>query len=193
MANSVRFQLVPREAASRFESLPAPVRRLLRLCDGTRTVDEISASSQLDDDETQKVLDRLSALGLIAPQPAQKPPRRRRITPDAVRWLDGAPPAVAAPAPAAAPAVAKAEVPRAEVAKAEVAKAEVARPSVVVTPEPPLPSLAPEAPVAAPVPVAARVAAPAKPSAPKSTAFSDEEESFFSSSFDHLTKDEYAD
>jgi hypothetical protein len=193
MANSVRFQLVPREAASRFESLPAPVRRVLRLCDGTRTVDQISASSQLDDAETAKILDRLSALGLVAPLPAERPPRRRRITPVAVRWLEGAP-----AAPAAAPTPAQTAAP---------APAPRSTPAVVVATEPPLPTLAPEAPVAAPVPIVARtpvvavapVAAPApvaavltKPVAAPS-AFSDEEESFFSSSFEHLTKDEYAD
>jgi hypothetical protein len=53
--------------AAAFTRLPAAARALLRLCDGTRTVAAVCAATALPPARALAVLDRLHALGLIAP------------------------------------------------------------------------------------------------------------------------------
>jgi len=91
-----RFSVVPSKAAALFHRLPVPVRDVLRLCDGTRTVEAIAASTEMPVVRIAPVLERLALLGLIA---ARRPPepRRRSLTPQGLSWVQGAEPDVAPP------------------------------------------------------------------------------------------------
>jgi hypothetical protein len=82
----LRYLLVPSVAATQFDKLPAPVQRLARLCDGTRTLTELSTVSRLPQERTSAIIDRLTTLGVITS--ATKKVRQRRDTPPTVtRWL----------------------------------------------------------------------------------------------------------
>jgi hypothetical protein len=147
-----RFAVVPARAAEVFRRLPLPVRDVLRLCDGTRTVEAIAATTEIPVLRIAPVLERLASLGVIANKRTSEP-RRRSLTPQGVSWIQGQ--ASASPA---------------------------------VSPEDEAP-----APVEAqPVPVAAappqHVERPTTAPGPTHT-FSDDEERFFASSFDHLVED----
>jgi len=145
MAKAV-YEVVPARAASQFRALPTVVRNLLKLCDGTRTLDAICARSPLPVERTEQIVGRLVTLGLIQSREPSKT-RRRPIAAATMAWIEGALPAVVV-----APPIVVAEAP------------------IVV-----------EAPVAEP------------PVAEPPAGFSAEEESFFSSSIEHLVADEYAD
>lgn len=108
MAKTLLYEMVPAEAASRFGGLPVLVRDILKLCDGTRTLDAICKRSPLSDDRTSQVVERLLELGLVQRRPAAptKRARRRNITPQGTAWIAGeqplaAPIAIEAPAPLA--------------------------------------------------------------------------------------------
>jgi hypothetical protein len=66
--------------------LPERVRDVLRLCDGTRTLETLSALSPLPPAPTERVVDRLLELGVVVAQPGP-PPRRRRLTPESLAWM----------------------------------------------------------------------------------------------------------
>ena len=83
---AVVLQLVPSRAAASFDHLPERARDVLRLCDGTRTLETISAISPLPRAPTERVVGRLLELGVVVAQPAP-PPRRRRLTPEGVAWM----------------------------------------------------------------------------------------------------------
>ncbi len=85
MAKPVRYQVVLAKAAPAFERLPVPVQQVLRLCDGTRSVAEIATLSQLPRERTGEIVRRLLTSGVVSP--AAELPRRRRITPVALEWL----------------------------------------------------------------------------------------------------------
>src|SRR5581483_6001442 len=135
------YEVVPARAASEFRALPTIVRNLLKLCDGTRTLDAICARSE-------QIVGRLVMLGVIAMREPVKA-RRRPIAATTAAWIEGALPA---PPP----------------------------PIVVET----RPAIAVETPMVMEAPIA---------EPPPPAGFTAEEESFFSSSIDHLVADEYAD
>src|SRR5262245_55854418 len=70
-----RYAAVPPRAPARYAALPAAVRPILRLCDGTRDLAAICAAA--GDPAAARIVHRLEALGLIVAEA----PRRRRLTP----------------------------------------------------------------------------------------------------------------
>lgn len=79
------YAVVSTRAAERYGRLPVEARAVLRLCDGTRTLDAICAAAP--GAATPRIVRRLQSLGLIAALPL---PRRRRDTPSEVlRWCQG--------------------------------------------------------------------------------------------------------
>jgi hypothetical protein len=115
-AQAERFAIVSRLAAAQFHRLPVAVRDILRLCDGTRTLESICACADLPSDRTKHVLHRLTELGVISAI-TTPPPRRRRLTPVARSWVSGeTPPKGVEPAPAAQPAPAAKPAPVAKLA-----------------------------------------------------------------------------
>ncbi len=103
MANVQCFAVVSARAAEEFHRLPSAVRDLLRLCDGTRTLEAIAANSELPAARAEQALKRLTALGVVSVLDVHRP-RQRRLTPVGVSWIEGAAPAPKTPAPAATPA-----------------------------------------------------------------------------------------
>ena len=170
MAKAV-YEVVPARAASQFRGLPTIVRDLLKLCDGTRTLDAICARSPLPVERTEQIVGRLVTLGIIR---AREPKKARRgpMAATTVAWVEGALPVVVA-TPEPAPAPIAVEAPPIAVEAAPIA--------VEAPPPQETPMVAVETPMVMEAPIA------------ELTAFTAEEESFFSSSIDHLVADEYAD
>jgi hypothetical protein len=165
-----RFVVNHRRAGD-IERLPEAVRRVARLCDGMRTLDELAALSRLPADRAGQVVDRLVNLGIVfeVTEPPLKS-RRRRVTPVAVQqWL-------------ATAAIAATEAPQAMASPATMAPPETMAPPATMAPPPlePPPLEAPRPSVTLPPPPAAPV-----------DAFSADEESFFASPIDHLVGDDF--
>jgi hypothetical protein len=157
-----RFQVIHKRAAE-LQTLPLQVQRLARLCDGLRTLPELSAAANLPAERTTQIVDRLVRLGFVSALTTA--PRKRRNTPQTVRkWLEGVPEPPAEPVQIATAAPAPAPEPQRE-------------PERLADP-PPAPAAVAPAP------------APAKPT-PTEPAFTAEEDAFFSSSIDHLIGDDY--
>jgi hypothetical protein len=177
MAKLDRFEIDPGKAASHFERLPIVVRDILRLCDGRRTIESICASSPLGGDETQKVLERLSALGVVTLRSRARA-RRTASTPVISAWLDGnAPPR------------------RRQRTRRPTAFVPPPRVTVPVGAEVPTASLLVEQ-VVAPEPLPTPVVTQAVTAVAQvltidltATDFSADEERFFASSIDHLIED----
>jgi hypothetical protein len=87
IATSVVYEIVIAKVATEFQSLPLPVRDVLKLCDGTRSPAAICAAIS-PAERTRRILGRLVALGLIAPRPPSPSLVR---APAIARWLAGAP------------------------------------------------------------------------------------------------------
>ena len=69
----LRYAVQLERAARQFRSLPRAAREILRLCDGTRSLAAIRRASPLEREMTDRVLERLLALGLIlSGRPAAK-------------------------------------------------------------------------------------------------------------------------
>jgi hypothetical protein len=167
-----RFQVIHKRAAE-LQTLPLQVQRLARLCDGLRTLPELSAAANLPPERTTQIVDRLVRLGFVSALTTA--PRKRRNTPQTVRqWLQGAPePSVAEPAQIInAPAE---PAPPVEVTP----PVEIAAPVEAPPPDPPIAAAPPPAPAPAPTPT------------PTEPAFTAEEDAFFSSTIDHLIGDDY--
>jgi hypothetical protein len=82
MRDDVAFQVDFERAAPRYRQLPAPVKRILKLCDGTRGLSQLVAMSPIDPERTEAVLRRLAQLGIIAPcakepQEPKAPPKEK--------------------------------------------------------------------------------------------------------------------
>jgi len=155
-----RFQVIHKRAAE-LQTLPLQVQRLARLCDGLRTLPELSAAANLPAERTTQIVDRLVRLGFVSALTTA--PRKRRNTPQTVRnWLDGVsdPPAEPLSNPEPAPPPSSASPP---------------------VPEP--------APIPESAPATALIASAAPP--PAEPAFTAEEDAFFESSIDHLIGDDY--
>jgi hypothetical protein len=177
----LHYTVIPTRAAEVHATLPPEARRVLRLCDGTRTFDSICDA--IPGDTTPRILRRLESLGLIAAKPAG---RRRRDTPhEVLRWMSrsGAGPSLADAVEAAAPALEEpapvaVESAASVVAESVAAAAAPAAPPVVEA-APPVAVVA--APVVVEAPVAPKAAAAPVEPAPLviEPAFSDAEEAFF--------------
>jgi hypothetical protein len=87
MGHAVRFEVVPRRAAPAFDRLPEVARDILRLCDGQRTLAAIRASSPIAAAGTERVLERLAVLGLIAARQSARP-GRKPLTNAAISWIE---------------------------------------------------------------------------------------------------------
>jgi hypothetical protein len=195
----LHYTVIPTRAAEVHATLPPEARRVLRLCDGTRTFDSICDA--IPGDTTPRILRRLESLGLIAAKPAG---RRRRDTPhEVLRWMSrsGAGPSLADAVEAAAPALEEpapvaVESAASVVAESIAAAAAPAAPPVVEAAPPVVEAAPPVVEAALPVveaappvveaarPVVEAVAAVAPPvvvEAPRASepAFSDAEEAFF--------------
>lgn len=177
--------IVNHRRAGDIERLPEAVRRVARLCDGMRTIDDLAALTRLPAERAGQVVERLANLGIVfaVTEPPLKSIRRRRVTPLTVQQWLSTPPAGAAPVEATAePAPAEA-VPAAPVHVSAEAPV-VERAIVVVEPQPP--ALEPP-PLEAP-----RVSLTLPPPpAPPLDAFEADEESFFASPIDHLVGDDF--
>lgn len=71
-----RYAVRPSRVASEYGRLPAEVRSLLRLCDGTRNLAELRNASRMPGDLFDEILLKLRAQGLI--EPFQRPMRSDR-------------------------------------------------------------------------------------------------------------------
>jgi hypothetical protein len=92
MQSSDCYAVVPSRAAAVFHRLPMPVRELLKLCDGSRTVERICAAGTLPATQAQRALERLSAMGVISIGGIER--RKRNLTQRGLAWTRGeAPPA----------------------------------------------------------------------------------------------------
>jgi hypothetical protein len=82
------FAVVSSRVAAAYATLPVAARRILRLCDGTRTLEAILAGSTLARERAESIVRRLAALGLISPL-AAAPPRKHSLSPRALSWVQG--------------------------------------------------------------------------------------------------------
>ncbi len=82
--------------ADAFPRLPSGARTVLRLCDGTRPLTAVVALSPLPAADTQRVVERLLALGLVVAHPAAAP-RRRPLAAATREWARDRPGGVNAP------------------------------------------------------------------------------------------------
>lgn len=80
-----RYAIVPPRLAAEFPRLPDPVRAIVKLCDGTRTLDAIINASGLGE-RAPVIVKRLERLGVISPLAAPNE-RPRRLTPIGVKWV----------------------------------------------------------------------------------------------------------
>ena len=172
MREEIAFQVDFERAAPRYRQLPEPVRRILRLCDGTRGLTQVVALSPIDAERTEAVLRRLAQLGIITPG--------QRATKAAG--------AKATPANSQAQQVAQAQSAKATQAQ-QVPKAQQSQSSKAAHAAQALkagPAKSKDAKVAA-----APVATTTHESA-QVLAFTSDEEQFFDSPIDHLVVDEFA-
>ena len=125
MREEIAFQVDFERAAPRYRQLPEPVRRILRLCDGTRGLTQVVALSPIDAERTEAVLRRLAQLGIITPgQRAGKAAAQAKATQPAKSQQSHA----AKTAPVAQPL-------KTAPAKAKDAKVAAAAPTVATTHE----------------------------------------------------------
>jgi hypothetical protein len=167
MRDEIAFKVDFERAAPRYRQLPEPVRRILRLCDGTRGLTQVVALSPIDAERTEAVLRRLAQLGIILPgQRAGK----------AASPAANAPARSTQPAKAAPPQPpAKATAPAKSAASAASAK----------------PAKAKDAPDITTAPATTPNAAAATHEPAQVLAFTHDEEQFFDSPIDHLVTDEF--
>lgn len=179
MREEIAFKVDFERAAPRYRQLPEPVRRILRLCDGTRGLTQVVALSPIDAERTEAVLRRLAQLGIITP--GQRAGRAAAAATKAVpsansRQAAAAQSAKVAPASAKAAAVTTA-------AKAAAASAQSAKPAKAKDASHSKTDIMTAAP--------ATNAAPVVQESAQVLAFTQDEEQFFESSIDHLVTDEF--
>jgi hypothetical protein len=78
------LELVLPQAAAEFAKLPTVVRSVLRLCDGTRTLDEVCKISKLP--QAREAVTRLQQLGLVAAKNGERK-RRKNLSERTQQWL----------------------------------------------------------------------------------------------------------
>ena len=81
-----RLEVVLPRLSQEFKRLPVPVRKLLQLCDGTRTIEKLSQTKLLSPDETLKVVARLEKLGVVARR-SKEEKRKRQLSAQAIDWM----------------------------------------------------------------------------------------------------------
>ena len=86
MEGTLRLEIVLPQAAAEFAKLPTAVRSLLRLCDGTRTIDALCQAGPLAAAEVRRVASRLVALGLVTAR-ADERKRRKQLSERTLQWL----------------------------------------------------------------------------------------------------------
>ena len=72
------------QAAAEFAKLPTAVRSLLRLCDGTRTLDDVCRSAKLP--EARRAVTKLMQLGLVAARSGERK-RHKNLSARSLQWL----------------------------------------------------------------------------------------------------------
>jgi hypothetical protein len=92
----MRLEMVLPQAAAEFAKLPTAVRRVLQLCDGTRTLDAVCAAGGLPVPQARQVVERLEQLGLVAAR-AEERKRKKQLTERTLQWIRAESP----PAPSA--------------------------------------------------------------------------------------------
>jgi hypothetical protein len=80
------LEMVLPQAALEFDKLPTVVRSLLRLCDGTRTVDAVCRSGKLPEADARRAVSRLQQLGLVAAKSGERK-RRKNLSERTLQWL----------------------------------------------------------------------------------------------------------
>ena len=69
------------QAAAEFAKLPTVVRSLLRLCDGTRTMEDVCKNPQ-----ARQAVSKLMQLGLVAARTGERK-RRKNLSDRTLQWL----------------------------------------------------------------------------------------------------------
>ena len=81
-------EIVLPRASAEFPRLPVPVRKLLPLCDGTRTLSTLSDASGLSAEQTtRRRLQRLVELGDAGSACNGRETKRRKLSAAAMAWL----------------------------------------------------------------------------------------------------------
>src|SRR5580765_1215864 len=80
------LELVLPQAAAEFAKLPTVVRSLLRLCDGTRTLEAVCKGAKLPEDQAKQAVARLQQLGLVATRSGERK-RRKNLSERTLQWL----------------------------------------------------------------------------------------------------------
>jgi hypothetical protein len=86
MEATMRPEIVLPQAAAEFVKLPTAVRTLLRLCDGTRTLDALCKVGLLPAHEVRRAVDRLVQLGLVAGH-ADERKRKKNLSERTLQWV----------------------------------------------------------------------------------------------------------
>jgi hypothetical protein len=86
MSKSLRLEIVLPRAAQELPRLPPVVRKLLPLCDGTRTLETVLGTGGLPADDARRAVERLLQLGVVQLRPPRgKAPRA--LSPATLAWL----------------------------------------------------------------------------------------------------------
>ena len=80
-----RFEIVPARVAAELPKIASRL-PLLKLCDGSRTVERLSAESGLPLEEVARILSELLRSGVVREAGA---PRRRALSPEGAAWTRG--------------------------------------------------------------------------------------------------------
>jgi hypothetical protein len=80
------LELVLPQAAAEFAKLPTAVRSLLRLCDGTRTLEAVCKSVKLPEADARRAVARLQQLGLVAARSGERK-RPKKLSDRTLQWL----------------------------------------------------------------------------------------------------------
>jgi len=80
------LEIVPSRVAARLPELPSPVLDMLRLCDGTRTLESLQDESPFPAEQTSSIVRKLISLGVVQPSPGRG---RRSLSEKALAWAHG--------------------------------------------------------------------------------------------------------
>ena len=80
------LELVLPQAAAEFAKLPTVVRSLLRLCDGTRTLDAVCKGAKIPEEQARLAVSRLQQQGLVATRSGERK-RKKNLSERTLQWL----------------------------------------------------------------------------------------------------------